>query len=286
MPAMRMPVRYKKLVFFGLLLLISGCYDFMKIMQREKAAFLKTHPNASHFAPWNGDSVHYVTSGNPDSQAVVFVHGSPGSWDAYAPLLNDSLLLRHFYLISYDRPGFGKTRHEKPEPSLSAQAGALEAILRHAGVDSGAVLLGHSWGGPIIVQFAGEHPGCCAGLVNVAGSIDPALEKRRWYNVAASWKAVKWISPADLNTSNDELWNAKDELEKQTDLWPLLPKMITVQGLKDELVPAGNADFADRMLGPERSKVYRLPEDGHFVLWYKPELMRKAIFEAAAKSLP
>jgi pimeloyl-ACP methyl ester carboxylesterase len=279
-----MPVRFKPALFCFLTLLFSGCYDFMKIMQREKALFLKLHPDASRFAPWKTDSVHYVAAGNPDAQAVVFVHGSPGSWDAYAPLLNDSLLLRRFFLISYDRPGFGKTANGKPEPSLAQQADALAAVLKHAGVDSNIILLGHSWGGPIIVQFAGTYPGRCAGLVNVAGSIDPALEKRRWYNKAAKWKVVKWISPVDLNTSNDELWNAKSELEKQAGFWPQIPKMITVQGLKDNLVPAGNADFADRMLGKERSIVYRMADEGHFVLWYKPDLMRKAIFEASVKS--
>jgi pimeloyl-ACP methyl ester carboxylesterase len=38
---------------------------------------------------------------------LFFVHGSPGSWDAYKQFLEDSDLLKKFRIVSIDRPGFG-----------------------------------------------------------------------------------------------------------------------------------------------------------------------------------
>jgi len=55
----------------------------------------------------NGNSLHYVSTGSDTLPVLVFVHGSPGSWNAFENYLKDSELLRRFYIISIDRPGFG-----------------------------------------------------------------------------------------------------------------------------------------------------------------------------------
>src|SRR6201999_1434589 len=55
----------------------------------------------------NGKRLHYVKTGNDSLPTLIFVHGSPGSWDAFARYLEDADLLQKFRMVSIDRPGFG-----------------------------------------------------------------------------------------------------------------------------------------------------------------------------------
>ena len=52
-------------------------------------------------------NVHYAKTGNDTLPTIIFVHGSPGSWDAFAQYMKDKDLLRKYRMISIDRPGFG-----------------------------------------------------------------------------------------------------------------------------------------------------------------------------------
>ena len=54
--------------------------------------------------------------------------------------------------------------------------------------------------------------------------------------------------------------------------------VIVIQGQKDSLVPAGNADFARKMLVNARVTLVLKEEMDHFVPWSNPELIRDAIF--------
>jgi pimeloyl-ACP methyl ester carboxylesterase len=45
---------------------------------------------------------------------VVFVHGSPGSWDAFIGFFKDSLLVGKARLISVDRPASANRTWESP----------------------------------------------------------------------------------------------------------------------------------------------------------------------------
>ena len=38
---------------------------------------------------------------------LLFVHGTPGSWDAFKAYLKNKELLQYYRIISIDRPGFG-----------------------------------------------------------------------------------------------------------------------------------------------------------------------------------
>jgi hypothetical protein len=54
-----------------------------------------------------GRNVHYAITGNDSLPTLVFLHGTPGSWNAFADYMQDSLLLGKYRMISIDRPGFG-----------------------------------------------------------------------------------------------------------------------------------------------------------------------------------
>ncbi len=58
--------------------------------------------------------------------------------------------------------------------------------------------MGHSFGGPIIVRAALDHPELVGGLVIAAGDLDPDLEEWRWYNRLADLWLVRLAIPGAM----------------------------------------------------------------------------------------
>ena len=221
---------------------------------------------------------------------MLFVHGSPGTWDAWQRFLEDPELRAAARLIALDRPGFGGSQRGVAEPSLVRQAAALAAVLERDGRPGEvparpAIVVGHSLGGPIAARLAIDRPDLVAALVLVAPSIDPELERRRWYNIAGATRVVQWFLPIAWTVSNRELWPLESELREMLPRWPEIQcPVIIVQGLEDDLVPAANADFAERQLPRGSVRVDRYPDEGHFILWQKPETVSRPVLELLARS--
>jgi len=62
----------------------------------------------------NNRHLHYLVTGNDSLPTIVFVHGTPGSWDAFQQYLWDKELLQKFRLLAIDRPGFGYSDYGRP----------------------------------------------------------------------------------------------------------------------------------------------------------------------------
>ena len=223
-------------------------------------------------------SLHFVTAGT-GSARILFVHGSPGTWEAYRGYLDDPALRAAARLIALDRPGFGGSARGRAEPSLERQAAAAAAVLE-AEPGPPALVVGHSLGGPIAARLAVDRPDLVAALVLVAPSIDPDLERHRWYNVAGSWRLVQLFLSGDMVTSNRELWPLRGELGALTPgLAEVTVPVTVIQGDDDDLVPPANADFVRRAFSKVTVEVRRVPDEGHFVLWTRPELIRDALLD-------
>jgi pimeloyl-ACP methyl ester carboxylesterase len=279
-----------------ILLLPLGCTMFAP--QFEPAIDtpeMRANALASRFAEGAGGRIHFVVAGQPPTAParVLFVHGSPGTWDGWKGFLEDPELRAAAHLIAVDRLGFGGSERGRAVPSLAAQAAALARVLEHGepsepsepGAPAGppAVVVGHSLGGPIAARLAMDRPDLVAGLLLIAPSIDPAEERHRWYNVAAATVVVQWFLPTDWTTSNRELWPLKRELTAMLPLWSQVRCPVTVvQGLADDLVPAGNSDFAERELPPGRVRIERYPGEDHFILWKRPAAVREPLIALLA----
>jgi pimeloyl-ACP methyl ester carboxylesterase len=269
----------------GLVALPFGCSMLAEFKPAIDTPEMRAGRLTSRFGDFDGERVHYVVAGqdSPASRRVLFVHGSPGTWDAWRIWMMEPRLREHARLLAPDRLGFGGSARGKAEPSLARQAAALAAVL-DAEPGEPAVVVGHSLGGPIAIRLAVDRPELVAALVMVAPSIDPALETRRWFNVAGSLEVVQWFLPVDWITSNRELWPLKEELEALAPKWESIAvPVVVVQGEEDDLVPAANADFAARML-PGRAEIRRVPGQGHFVLWTQPEVVTGPILELLARA--
>lgn len=229
-----------------------------------------------HSFTYKGREMQYVAVGDTSNQAVLFVHGSPGTWDNFLYFLADSSALKNYRLIAVDRPGFGKSGNGIPERSLKKQAEVINKVLVRE--QTTAILVGHSYGGPVITRMAIDFPEYADGLVLVAASVDPELEKTKWYQIPVHYKALSWLLPDLLYSTNEEILALKNELEEMNTNWCQITQPVSViQGGNDLLVPKENADFAERMLVNAPIEMIIVPEMNHFVPWNRGDLIRQEI---------
>lgn len=258
---------------------MHSCLTF-RMSPKEIHAFFKARnvEASQHHYAVGFRNIHYVEAGDSTKPAIIFVHGSPGSLSAFIEFLADTVLLQQALLLTTDRPGFGYSNFGVAEPSLQQQAALLKPLLEQHKGNRPVILVGHSLGGPVIARMAMDYPELVDGLVIVAGSIDPALEPNEtWFRAPLATPFLRWILPRSLRASNEEIYQAKPELEKMLPLWKNITcPVVIVQGGKDTLVPSANADFAEKMLVNANIRLLLKEDMNHFVPWSNPELIREA----------
>ncbi|MDN5204771.1 alpha/beta hydrolase [Fulvivirgaceae bacterium BMA10] len=226
----------------------------------------------------NERKINYVDIGADTAQMVVFVHGAPGSLSAFIHFMKDQELLNNSRIISVDRPGYGFSDFGDPEVSLKEQSMLLKPILLSSKSSKPPILVGHSLGGPIVARMAMDYPELVGGLILVAPSIDPDLEKREWYRYIGRIPPISWFVPTSLYVTNEEIFFLKKELQDMLPLWKDIQIPVTViQGEEDELVPAANADFAEKVLINAPLKVMRIPNQNHFIPWNNSIKIKEAV---------
>jgi pimeloyl-ACP methyl ester carboxylesterase len=96
----------------------------------------------------------------------VFIHGIGSSAVAWQPVTQ--VLVQHgFRTVAVDLPGHGASHREPGDYSLSELASVQRDLLDHLGIDR-CILVGHSLGGGIALQFAYIYPDRLSGLALVA----------------------------------------------------------------------------------------------------------------------
>jgi pimeloyl-ACP methyl ester carboxylesterase len=104
------------------------CFPYQRQIDANRAAVEGQFPDSYHTVTHAGRTMHYVRTGL-GKHLVVFVHGSPGSWDAFAEFMIDPDLIRSATLISVDRLGFGKSEPGQAEKSLGPQSILIARII-------------------------------------------------------------------------------------------------------------------------------------------------------------
>lgn len=112
-----------------------------------------------------GLSFHYRDWGG-SGQPIVLLHGLASTsriWDMVAPLLSID-----YAVVALDQRGHGESA--KPDDGYEfASVGAdLHAFLQNLTIEN-PIVIGHSWGGDVALEYAVEHPGVCKGLGFIDG---------------------------------------------------------------------------------------------------------------------
>jgi pimeloyl-ACP methyl ester carboxylesterase len=224
-------------------------------------------------------TINYAYQDNHQAITIVFLHGAPGSWSAFADFMKMDSLREVANILSVDRPGYGYSDFGKPMISLKGQSYLISDVLRNY-KDHKLLLVGHSLGASVAARIAMDFPELVQGLVLVGPSIDPNLEKDEWFRVLARNKLGKWLLPKSLFVTNEEIFFLKEELQKMLPHWQKINVPVTiVQGVEDELVPKENAEFARRMIHPRYIDVRYFEKVNHFIPWNNPELIVNAVVD-------
>ncbi len=125
-----------------------------------------------------------IEAGPPDArEAVVFVHGNPGSSTDWTALVDAGGELGR--AVAFDMPGFG--RAEKPRSfdcRVSGYADFLQGALTELGIER-VHLVVHDFGGPFGLLWGLTHPDAWASAVLINVGIMPGY---RWHTMARRWR--------------------------------------------------------------------------------------------------
>lgn len=213
---------------------------------------------------------------------MVLVHGTPldlTSWDGVV----DALAGRR--TIRYDVRGHGAAEGT-PVPGARELAADLVAVLDETGVDA-AHLVGHSWGGQIVLRAALDHPGRVSRLSVVcsraapfpafhdvaaglrAGTADRAASLARWFTAdeAAGDGPLVAAVRTRLRTADAQAWAGALDMIAGFDVMAALPTIVVpVDVVAAELDGVAVPDHMAAMAAALPRARYRMVEGARHLL--------------------
>ena len=145
------------------------------------------YPPLGRFLEIDGIRLHFVEAGR--GAPVVLIHGASSTLrDFVASLL--PLLARNHRVVAFDRPGYGYS--ERPAGAWldpTRQAKLIGRALAAIGVEK-PVLVGHSWGGSLVLAYLLETPQQLAGGVLLGGVSHPWRGGVAWVRRVAGVRVV------------------------------------------------------------------------------------------------
>jgi len=118
-----------------------------------------------------------------DREAVVFVHGNPGSRTDWTALVSAVGALGR--AVALDMPGFGQADKPRRLPyEVPSYARFLQGAMEQLGIERAHLVL-HDFGGPFGLMWGLEHPDAwgSVALINVG-----VLPGYRWHQMARRWR--------------------------------------------------------------------------------------------------
>lgn len=272
-------------------LIIAACFTALYVVFCQSCMTMRTSPEKTRdyfakaniaytdsIALINNEPVHYIATGDNKNPLLVFVHGSPGSWDAFKKYLTDSLLLKKYRMISVDRPGYGYSNYGEAS-GIEHQCRQITDLIRSLKPELPVVLAGHSLGGPIIVKMAADNPDMFKDIIVLSGSVDADAEGAEKWRYVIKHKPLRYFIPGAMRTSNDEIWMFKQGI---TTLQPVLKNItcdvVIIHGTKDPLVPYSNVAYMqNEFINAKSVIVIPIKDANHFIPWEHFEVIRGAL---------
>ena len=231
---------------------------------KERQEFL----SQPHVKEINDPSVTGLQAG--EGQAVIFIHGSPGNAMRWSQYLQN--VPAGYQFISIDRRGFAARSHQKPD--LEQDFESLRIFLQKF---KNPILVGHSLGGALATRLAAASG--VKGLILVAASIDPALERVLPVQKLGAHPLVSWLLSKSIHHSNLEMFPLQKFMQgTEIDLSKIKIPVHIVHAQDDALVPVAHVDYARQKFTKASYVDVTSPElGGHSIPWSAPELVLSAI---------
>jgi pimeloyl-ACP methyl ester carboxylesterase len=131
-----------------------------------------------------GTQTPAIEAGPSDSdEAVVFVHGNPGSSGDWTALVEAVGQLGR--AVAFDLPGFGKAHAPRGFAyDIGAYAEFIEAARAELAIERAHLVL-HDFGGPFGLRWGSEHPQRWASVVLLNIGVMPGYS---WHSMAKRWR--------------------------------------------------------------------------------------------------
>lgn len=274
-------------VLLGWIIFAQSCMKFRISDSKARVSFEQQGvPAGFHYTGPGTTGLHYVKTGSDTLPTLFFVHGSPGSWNAFMQYMTDGDLLQRFRMISVDRPGFGYSSFGAAL-HLPEQANMLSEVIRIEHNQQPVHLVGHSIGGPVIVQMAQDKPASVASLTILAGSVSPEHEPREYWRYLFKYSPLSWLLPGAFRPSNLEIiYFKKDLLTLDTGYHALQMPVTFIHGEKDSWVPVGNVDYGKQQLLHNRdTEAIIIPGGGHFIPWRNYHIIKEHLLRLNKKQV-
>ena len=227
---------------------------------------------------WGEWDIHFAEGGDTTGPGILFIHGAPGSLRSFLKLWEHPELNSRFRLISVDRPGYGETLPKQALASVDLQAQSLAPLLRRFNPGLPVIVVGHSFGGPIALKLAIDHPDEVSGALLLAPTLFADLEKIFWFNYPGRWRFLRPFIPKGLKMANDEKWAHTEELNALADQMHTYNGSVSIiHGTKDRLVPYENAIRAETLLSGADVALRILEGEDHFIPWSREAMVIKEI---------
>ena len=261
----------------------------------------------------DGMTLNYVSAGT--GQPVVLIHGNPGSYHDYTLAVVERLS-QSYYAVALDRPGHGYSeRHDSVHTTVEVQALIIRDALQKLSLKK-PILVGHSWGGSLVLAAAVAYGKDLAGIVLLAPAAYPSVSTEWWsllpHIPVIGNIVVNRLTPLlgrtlvrkSVKRAYDPQDVQQDYVEQSLELW-MKPERIRACAYDERTLGASLSVLskhypdielpvvivtgsADRLLDPEEhayrlhrtiknSKLIVLPETGHQVPQTRPDVVISAI---------
>lgn len=261
MAMLRWTWRHKLRCLGSGLALVVGAYAVLFMLVSCAAS-----PTNLQTATRDGRTLAYQRfAGGGDTGRLILVHGAPAdasSWRHFVRQHAEGLPYAEVLVV--DRLGYGNSS-STDELTLAGHAASLAPLLEVPG-GSRAVLVGHSYGGPVVLRLAAEHPDAAGGIILAAGATDPGMKDSVWFRESVD--AVSGVVPEPWARANRELLALTDENRAMR---PMLTNVtcpvVVVHGTWDAVCPHDGtvAYLRGGLVNAESLEVVSLERVGHNV---------------------
>lgn len=190
---------FRNLLVFFILLFLTSCAVFLPT---DHGAIVPATADQDSSLPsirLNNCTFHLRTMGNPEKQAIIFMHGGAMDFKAFLSFtetFNNRSLLDDYFLIFYDQRGKGLSErfNNKEDLTFDIYQKDLEAIADHFSPNKSVIFIAHSYGGIITSNYINRLPERVAGAI----FLEPGEFSSDYYPRSSMNLSHEWV--------NDLMW--------------------------------------------------------------------------------